>query len=255
MTDVIPTEHEKAPAKRPRLGKGVDRRKAPRLDPEERRRLELAQKKYGRGQRVATSRVKDKKLRANLRAVERKYRDAAVKARDAEILLENSSGYLEPESELERTYKVRQEDLVHDTAIETATKGFELKLEDFGPYVAEYTRNGRDLLLMGRKGHVATMDWREGKLSCELQLGETTRDAKWLHNNQYFAVAQKQYVYIYDHAGVELHCLKKLVEVSHMEFLPYHFLLATIVSSCQDVEGRLVAFQRMYGLSMRTFRD
>jgi hypothetical protein len=34
---------------------------------------------------------------------------------------------------------------------------------------------GRDLLLAGRKGHVATMDWREGKLGCELQLNETVR--------------------------------------------------------------------------------
>ena len=107
--------------------------------------------------------------------------------------------------------------------------GFELKL-DGGPYVGEYTRNGRELLLAGRKGHIATMDWRNGKLGCELQLGETVRDARWLYNNQMFAVAQKKYVYIYDQAGVELHCLKKHIEVTNMEFLPYHYLLATVVS-------------------------
>lgn len=71
-------------------------------------------------------------------------------------------------------------------------------------------------------------------------------DIKWLHNNQYFAVAQKKYVYIYDRNGVELHCLKKHVEVSHMQFLPYHFLLATLGISSnlkyQDVStGQLVA--------------
>ncbi|KAI9681307.1 MAG: Small subunit (SSU) processome component [Caeruleum heppii] len=189
--------------------------------------LAEAQKTYGRGKKISTRAVKDKKLRGNLRALEHKYKDAALKAKDAEILLENRSGFLEPEGELERTYKVEQTDIKRDVSIETAKKGFELQLNDLGPYVADYTRNGKDLLLAGRKGHVATMDWRGGSLGCELQLGETIRDAKWLHNNQYFAVAQK-YTYIYDHAGVELHCLKKHLEVTHMEFLPYHFLLASI---------------------------
>ena len=85
------------------------------------------------------------------------------------------------------------------------------------------------MLLAGRKGHIATLDWREGKLGIELQLGETIRDVRWLHNNQYFAAAQKNFVYIYDRQGVELHCLRKHREVSHMEFLPYHFLLTTLV--------------------------
>ncbi|KAI4127722.1 MAG: hypothetical protein LQ347_004481 [Umbilicaria vellea] len=203
----------------------------PRLDPEAaaiQRRAAEAQQVYGRGRKISTRGVKDKKLRSNLKALESKYKDATLKAKDAEILLENESGYLEPEGELEKTYKVRQDELRQDIAIETAKKGFELKLEGLGPYTAGYTRNGRGLLLAGRKGHVATMDWRGGQLGCELQLQETVRDAKWLHNDQYFAVAQKKYVYIYDHAGVELHCLKKHIEVTNMEFLPYHFLLATV---------------------------
>ena len=172
--------------------------------------------------------VKDKKLRGKLKALEERNKDAALKAKDAEILLENQSGFLEPEGELERTYKVRQDDIRNEVGVETAKKGFDLKLDGLGPYTCDYTRNGRDLLLAGRKGHVATMDWRSGKLGCELQLGETVRDAKWLHNNQFFAVAQKRNVYIYDHHGVEIHNLDQHVETTHMEFLPYHFLLATI---------------------------
>ena len=189
-----------------------------------------AQATYGRGRKVPVRGVKDKKLRSNLKALETKYKDAVLKAKDAEILLENDSGYLEPEGELERTYKVRQDEIAGELPIETATKRFELKLEGLGPYTVDYTLNSRALLLAGRKGHVSTMDWRQGKLGCELQLRETVRDAKWLHNDQYFAVAQKKYVYIYDHAGVELHCLKKHIEVTNMEFLPYHFLLASVVS-------------------------
>lgn len=202
----------------------------PRHEREKIRRLREANKAYGRGKKINTKTIKDKKLRTNLKRLEGKYQDAALKAKDAEILLENTSGFLEAEQELERTYKVRQQDIVDDVAVDTAQKRFDLKLDALGPYNFDYSRNGRDLLLAGRKGHVATMDWRDGKLGCELQLNETVRDAKWLHNNQYFAVAQKKYVYIYDHNGVELHTLKKHQEVSQMEFLPYHFLLATIVS-------------------------
>ncbi|KAK3314935.1 WD40-repeat-containing domain protein [Apodospora peruviana] len=192
------------------------------------RRLKQAQRAYGRGRQIDVKGIKDKKLRRNLTNLENKYQAAALKAKEAEILLENTAGFLKPEGELERTYKVRQDDIEDNVAIEVAQKKFDLKLDALGPYVCEFSRTGRDLILAGRKGHVATMDWREGKLGCELQLGETIRDARWLHNNQYFAVAQKKYVYIYDQNGVELHCLKKHVEVSHMEFLPYHFLLATL---------------------------
>lgn len=201
------------------------------LDPEEaerRARIAVASKQYGRGTRIKTKSIRDKKLRANLKRLEGKYQDAALSAKDAEILLEHSEGFLEPEGEIERTYKVRQDDIKSSVAIETAKKGFELKLDDLGPYVAEYSRNGRELLLAGNKGHVATMDWREGRLGCELQLGETVRDAKWLHNSLSFAVAQKRFVYIYDSNGVEIHKLDKHIDVTNMEFLPYHYLLATI---------------------------
>ncbi|KAF6834359.1 small nucleolar ribonucleoprotein complex subunit [Colletotrichum plurivorum] len=202
-----------------------------REERERNRRLKEANKSYGRGRNINVKSIKDKKLRSNLTRLEDKYRDATIKAKDAEILLENSGGFLEPETELERTYKVRQDDITEDVAVSTAQKRFELKLEELGPYVGEYTRNGRELLLAGRKGHVATFDWREGKLGCEIQLGETIRDARWLHNNQFFAVAQKKYVYIYDQDGVEIHCLRKHTEVTHMEFLPYHFLLGTVAAN------------------------
>ncbi|PVI05749.1 BING4CT-domain-containing protein [Periconia macrospinosa] len=190
-----------------------------------------ADAQYGRGDKIRTKSVKDVKLRANLKSLEARNQEATFQAKQAEILLEHEAGLLEAEHELEKTYKVRQDDIQKEVSIETAKKRFELKL-DMGPYdVGEYTRNGRDLLIASRKGHVACLDWRDGKLGCELQLNETVRDAKWLHNNQSFAVAQKNAVYIYARDGVEIHQLKKHQEPAYLEFLPYHFLLASISNS------------------------
>lgn len=188
-----------------------------------------ANSRYGRGDKIRTRSVKDKKLRANLKALELKNKEATLQAKNAEILLDNEAGLLEPEHELERTFKVRQDEIRQEVSIETAKKGFELWLDGLGPYdVCDYTRNGRDLLIASRKGHIANFDWREGKLGCELQLEETVRDAKWLNNNQRFAVAQKKCVYIYAGDGVEIHQLKKHSEATHLEYLPYHFLLSSI---------------------------
>ena len=55
---------------------------------------------------------------------------------------------------------------------------FELKMNDFGPYRINYTRNGRFLLLGGRKGHVAAIDWMTKKLLCELNAMETLNDVR-----------------------------------------------------------------------------
>lgn len=193
------------------------------------RHEESAIQTYGRGDKIHIKSIRDKKLKTNLRSLENKYKAAALASKNAEILLDNNPGLLEAENSLEKTWKVRQNQIAQSVGIEVAKKGFELKLEELGPYdVCEYTRNGRDLLIAGRKGHVACLDWRDGKLGCELQLGETVRDAKWLHNNQSFAVAQKRAVYIYARDGVELHQLKNHFEPTHLQFLPYHFLLASV---------------------------
>lgn len=151
---------------------------APESEIQLRRRKE-AEKTYGRGRKIAVKSVKDKKLRGNLKSLENKYKDAAMRAKDAEILLENTEGFLEPETELERTYKTTQNQIKSSVPIATAQMGFELKL-DGGPYMAEYTRNGREILLAGRKGHIATMEWRVSLESCISR----TRKLIWSHRTE-----------------------------------------------------------------------
>ena len=54
----------------------------------------------------------------------------------------------------------------------------------------------------------------------------------FLLDHSQYAVAQKKYVFIYDRDGVELHRLKSHIEPTRLEFLPFHWLLATVVREC-----------------------
>ena len=48
-------------------------------------------------------------------------------------------------------------------------KVFDLRLEELGPYNLDFSRSGRFLLLGGRKGHLALMDWQRMRNVCEVQ--------------------------------------------------------------------------------------
>ncbi|SCV99867.1 LAFE_0B04258g1_1 [Lachancea fermentati] len=190
--------------------------------------------------------TKDKKLKAGLKRIDEKYKQAVSSAAATEYLLPEAQGYLEAENEMEKTFRIRQSEIKDAVDVTTAAKALDLKLKEFGPYSINYSRNGTHLLICGRKGHVASMDWRKGDLRAEMYLNETCQTATYLQSEQYFAVAQKKYTFIYDHEGVELHRLKQHIEVKHMEFLPYHYLLATAGQTgwlkYQDVStGQLVA--------------
>jgi len=79
---------------------------------------------------------------------------------------------------MEKTFKFKQEDIVKNVDISSAQKHFDLKFDQFGPYSLNYSRNGRHLLIGGKKGHIGAFDWQSGKLSCEIHLGETVRDVQ-----------------------------------------------------------------------------
>ena len=161
-------------------------------------------------------------------AKQQKASSTAAYEHDSLLLPQDASSRLQAETDLERTWRVSQQDIAQGVGSSAAKKHFDLRLSDFGPYQHDYTADGRHVAIAGRKGHVATFDWQAGKLGTELHLKETVRDITWLHNTSFFAVAQKKYVYIYDSNGLEVHQLRNHIEVTRMEFLRYHFLLATV---------------------------
>lgn len=192
-----------------------------------------AEKKNGaKRKRVGASRSADVKLEHHLAHLSATAKASSHHAHEHDDLLlpSDNHGLIETESALERTWRITQGEIVEASNVAAADKRFSLSLPDFGPYAVDYTRNGRHLAIAGRKGHVGTFDWANSGLHSELHLNETVRDVKWLHDESFYAVAQKKYVYIYDKQGLEVHQLRSHIEVNRMEFLPYHFLLATIVS-------------------------
>ena len=111
--------------------------------------------------------------------------------------------------------------------VQNAHDIFNLRLPEFGPYSIDITKNGKHLLLAGRKGHLAMLDWKTKGLVCEFQAKDKVRDVCFLQNHTMFAVAQSKYLHIYDNQGIELHCMRDHAEPAKLDYLPYHFLLAS----------------------------
>ena len=193
--------------------------------------------------------VRDKKLRRELTHSESVIRDAREDAARSDLLLSQEPGLIETEGDLEKSYKLSQAYIRESVDVGVAANSASLDLPHHGPYKCRYSRTGREMILSGERGHIAVLDWTSLKVKVELNLRETIHDATFLHNNQLFAVAQKRYAYIYDHSGAEVHVLRSHVEPLALEFLPYHFLLASVGSAgylkYQDVStGDLVAEHR-----------
>ncbi|KAJ8370890.1 hypothetical protein SKAU_G00109180 [Synaphobranchus kaupii] len=183
-------------------------------------------KKFKRGEKKKMSVRTGGRLKQSLSRAEVASKLAQKQAARYDLLLPEDAGCLEGDED-EDTCIILQEDIADAVDITSGAKYFNLSLSQFGPYRVDYTRNGRNLLLGGRRGHVACMDWQSKQLTCEMNVMETVNDVKWLHSEAMFAVAQKKWLYIYDSSGIELHCIRKFNDVLRLQFLPYHFLLAT----------------------------
>ncbi|GMH40264.1 hypothetical protein BSKO_08168 [Bryopsis sp. KO-2023] len=160
-------------------------------------------------------------------------------------LLPGGAGYIEA-GEDEATHRYSQKEIVDEVEIGAGKKVFDMDLGQLGPYNVDFTRNGRYMVIGGRKGHLAEFDWQSKKLLNEIHVRETVRDVKFLHNHLFWAAAQKNHVYIYNQDGEELHRLSDQTKPYCLEYLPYHFLLCSIgergVVCWQDTStGRMVA--------------
>ena len=179
----------------------------------------------------------------------------AILAADTEdILRQNSAGQITTEHETERSIQLTQQKLKYDTSMALPSSVinniYNLELNDYGPYKLRYDRSGRHALLAGHVGHVSVVDQHTLALKTEFHLSpDTIRDACFLHTASMMAVSQGSNVYIYDEHGAEVHRLSGHNRVTAMEYLPYHWLLATIGSTgvlqYQDTStGELVSQHR-----------
>ncbi|XP_058162545.1 WD repeat-containing protein 46 [Dasypus novemcinctus] len=166
------------------------------------------------------------KTRSRLEVAEAEEEETSVRAARSELLLAEEPGFLEGEDG-EDTAKIRQADILEAVDIASAAKHFDLNLWQFGPYRLNYSRTGRHLAFGGRRGHVAALDWVTKKLLCEINVMEAVRDIRFLHSEALLAVAQNRWLHIYDSQGIELHCVRRCDRITRLEFLPFHFLLAT----------------------------
>lgn len=204
--------------------------------------------------------VRNQRLKGRLEHTEELARFSTVSAMNAsDVLLPSAGGALQGEG-MSSTWQFRQADILANVNIGAKKKLFNISGLEYGPYCLDYTLNGRHLLVGGRKGHITLFDAHKFNLNTELNVNETIRDVQFLHDQTMFAVAQKQYVHIYDNTGMELHVLRHHDEPTHLQFLPYHYLMVsgskTGMIRYQDTStGSIVAENRTFKGEVKCMRQ
>ena len=128
--------------------------------------------------------ISDKKLKAKLNSHRSLATARSMQVTDAELLLPTSVGLVEATDPLERTWRVTQTELLQNEGVgrDAAAGRRELVLDDGsgGGFKTRWTRNGRHNVMVGRRGHLASVDWMTGSIHAEIQLKETCRDVTYV---------------------------------------------------------------------------
>ena len=204
--------------------------------------------------------AKDKVLAQKLENKHTRHVEAKIAAMDAaEILHTGAVGVLEAEHDMERTTALTQVQLKRQLqGDDTARHIYDLAMDS--PHGIRYDRSGRYGLLysssINPQGHIAIMDCHTRALvpSGEFFVQENLRDACFLHHARMLATASANNpVKIYDNTGAEIHSLGDHMDALQLEFLPYHFLLASVGRSgflkyTDTTTGQLVTQHRTRGM-------
>ncbi len=122
--------------------------------------------------------------------------------------------------------ELSQEVIQMNVNLYTKEKAHNIYIDD-GPFHINYTINGSHMLINNASGMFSAHNTHHLTVGFERNFEDSVFDATWLHNELYFAAAQKNALYIYNNEGVELHAVRDISAPRLLEFLPYHFLLAT----------------------------
>jgi hypothetical protein len=150
-------------------------------------------------------------------------------ARSHMLQMESANGMEMDDGEV--ADRVTQEDILHGSDEQTHRKKFDLRLDQLGPYTIDFSRNGSHVALVGKRGHLATFNWKDFALEGEAQLKDRCTDATFLVDHSMLAIAQRKFVYMYTKEGAEMHVLPSMANVDRLTYLPRHMLLAGCSSS------------------------
>ena len=169
--------------------------------------------------------TKDKKLRDRIRKTKLNQRLRRQVTHRLDQFSDRQSTFIQAEDG-EKLLQYRQNLLRKNVSLTNASQIFDLDLQ-FGTYSVKYSREGRHMLLSSDMGHASLMRWKDKHLLFETHLSDPIRSAVFLHDG-FIALAQSANCFIYDFEGQEVHDLVNVPEPMFVDYLPWHYLMASV---------------------------